>query len=92
MMGWGFDFDNPPPPTITTGVRAAMQESDRVAEKGRKRKRILEAVKEVGEAKAQAQVQAEQAEQRCVVARCLSCGWGGVGDGRHGTAWHDLLT
>lgn len=32
-----------------------MQESDRVAEKGRKRKRILEAVREVGQAKAQEQ-------------------------------------
>ena len=40
-------------------VRAAMQESDRVAEKGRKRKRILEAVKEVGEAKA-AEAQAQE--------------------------------
>ncbi len=40
---------------VGAGVRAAMQESDRVAEKGRKRKRILEAVREVGQAKAQEQ-------------------------------------
>jgi hypothetical protein len=56
-----------------TGVRAAMQESDRVAEKGRKRKRILEAVKEVGQAKAQEQgQQGSGSGSRCVRA-CV--GW-----------------
>lgn len=40
-----------------------MRESDRVAERGRKRKRILQAVKEVGEAKAQA---AEPGADGCV--------------------------
>ena len=54
------------------GVRAAMQESDRVAEKGRKRKRILEAVKEVGEAKAQAEAEAtEPGADGCV----SGCDW-----------------
>ena len=57
-----------------TGVRAAMQESDRVAEKGRKRKRILEAVKEVGEAKAQAEA-TEPGADGCVSGRDWMDGW-----------------